>query len=540
MNLKNKEITISKNEKIWLTGFIVFVIIATTLPFLIGFANSGSHWRFSGFFIGIEDGNSYIAKMLEGENGDWLFRTPYTTFPQKGLFIYFYFILLGKLAAPPELHDQLVALYQLFRFLGITLYSIAGYQFLSYFIKDTRIRKVGVVLLTFGGGLGWLLVALGQSNWLNSLPLDLYSPESFGFLSVLSLPHLAVARALLLWGLLSYLAFAGKPQKIGAWIGFLWLLISILQPLTVTVGWYLLGMYLVMTGCWIIWKNRGLRGADWSSWKNHLDAAVLAILISSPVIIYTIIAMMLDPFFKIWSSQNLILSPNPLHYILAYGLILPFAILGARFLIRQNRDLGLFFTGWLISLPILAYAPFNMQRRLLEGIWTAWVLLAMIWLASRSKEKLSRWTFFFILALPSTFVIISGSLLAVFENRSPVFVPVEEVKTFEFIRDHTPVKSVFLCSFDTGNQLPAWAPVRVVIGHGPESANLNIIQPQVENFYKQQESDQARMDFIQRNGVGYVYWGPSERALGGWDPGQASFLRRIDTEGLYSVYEVIR
>ena len=49
-----------------------------------GFWLQGSDWRFTGFFIGVEDGNSYIAKMLSGTAGNWIFRTPYTAYPQNG------------------------------------------------------------------------------------------------------------------------------------------------------------------------------------------------------------------------------------------------------------------------------------------------------------------------------------------------------------------------------------------------------------------------------------------------------------------------
>ena len=36
----------------------------TSLPYLIGYFRQGTDWRFTGFFLGVEDGNSYIAKML--------------------------------------------------------------------------------------------------------------------------------------------------------------------------------------------------------------------------------------------------------------------------------------------------------------------------------------------------------------------------------------------------------------------------------------------------------------------------------------------
>ena len=185
--------------------FAALVMLVTTLPYLLGYFTQGQTERFTGFVFGVEDGNSYIAKMVSGSYGDWLFRTPYTAYPQAGLFIYLPYLLLGKLAAPPGLHEQLVSLYHLFRFFAGMLAILASYDFLAYFIREIRLRRFGVALTCLGGGLGWLLVVLGRSNWLGSLPLDFYSPEAFGFLGLYGLPHIALARALLLWALLAYL-----------------------------------------------------------------------------------------------------------------------------------------------------------------------------------------------------------------------------------------------------------------------------------------------------------------------------------------------
>src|SRR5512133_2999907 len=90
----------------------------TTLPYLFAYSQQGASWRFTGFLFGIEDGNSYIAKMLNGTAGAWLFRTPYSALPQNGVLLFFFYILLGKLAAPPGLHDQLVGMFHLTRFAG--------------------------------------------------------------------------------------------------------------------------------------------------------------------------------------------------------------------------------------------------------------------------------------------------------------------------------------------------------------------------------------------------------------------------------------
>ena len=103
-------------ERRWVFVFAVVVMLATTVPYLLGYAVEDADWRFTGFVVAVEDGNAFIGKMLSGTAGAWLVRTPYTASPQRGFLIFLPYILLGKLASPPDAHGQLVALYHLFRF----------------------------------------------------------------------------------------------------------------------------------------------------------------------------------------------------------------------------------------------------------------------------------------------------------------------------------------------------------------------------------------------------------------------------------------
>ena len=94
-----------------------------------------------------------------------------------------------------------------------------------------------------------------------------------------------------------------------------------------------------------------------------------------------------------------------------------------------------------------------------------------------------------------------------------------------------------MASFETSNALPAWAPLRVVIGHGPESVGLADIQPRVQAFYTSAASDEERKQILKEQNVRYVFWGPLERQLGMWDPGVASYLRQVYEAGGFQIFE---
>src|SRR5690349_15638043 len=147
-------------------------MLATSIPYILGWIHQTEAWHFTGFYHAIDDGNAYIAKMLTGATGSWLFRTPYTVFPQNGFLIFLPYILLGKLASNPQPHDQLVLIYHAFRVVSGILVILASFDFIAFFCESPRARKLGVALVTFGGGLGWLVLAIGHGKWSGGLPLD--------------------------------------------------------------------------------------------------------------------------------------------------------------------------------------------------------------------------------------------------------------------------------------------------------------------------------------------------------------------------------
>jgi hypothetical protein len=525
------EASLKKAERSWLRKYSLGLILATTLPYLLAFSAQGKAWEFTGFLFGVEDGNSYIAKMLSGAYGAWLFRTPYTTLPQSGVLAFLPYLLLGKLAAGSALHMQLVALFHIFRIAAIPLLVLAIYRFSGAFIESIAWRKWVIILSTIGGGLGWIPAAVGRPVVQGSIPLDFYSPETFGFLSVLGLPHLIVARSLLLLALARYLQTgdSGKP----AWdAGLLLLGAGLFQPIILIPS-------LAVIGChWLLMVV--IARPPQKAFLGWLWAAVGAGLPSFPLVIYSAAALRADPFLRGWAAQNIILSPAPVHYLLAYGLLLIPAVYGIWTVIHARSASGLLLAGWVILLPVLAYAPFNLQRRLPEGAWVALLLLAAMglkaWLASYGRAKLAAAYGLGALLLPSSVMLLVGALPLAIRPALPVFEPAAAAQAYDWLRQHAAPGDHVLASYETGNALPAWAPVKVVIGHGPESIDLGELRLAVQDFYQANGMTQTeRYSFLDDHQVQWVFWGPDEQALGSWNPLRDSSLMLAYAGGGYTI-----
>ncbi|HYO89403.1 MAG TPA: hypothetical protein VER79_12190, partial [Candidatus Limnocylindrales bacterium] len=195
------------NRRPWPAIVYALALLAlTTLPYLVAWTQQNNDWRFSGFLIAVDDSQSYIAKMRQGAAGDLNFSLIYTTerhAPASG--VYLHYLLPGWVVgrfipeSSPALTPALILTYHLMRLAGAAVYLFVLYRFISAFVLTARLRLLAFVLATIGGGLGWLLIPGGV------LPPEFYLPEGFGFLSLWALPHLLIARAALLGGLLLFM-----------------------------------------------------------------------------------------------------------------------------------------------------------------------------------------------------------------------------------------------------------------------------------------------------------------------------------------------
>jgi hypothetical protein len=529
---------IDKSDRKWLMFLFAGVVLITSVPYFLAFANQGSQWVFSGFFMGVDDGNSYLAKMVSGMNGSWLFRTPYTTQPQNGIIAFIPYLFLGKLVNSPGLHVQLIMIYQIFRLVGIGCCILGIYQFISIFTSNRMIRSIGMVFIVFGGGLGWLFPILGIKQILGTIPLDFYSPETFGFLSLYSFPHLAVARGLVFMSLAAFISswdISVVPGKIINRLqpGILLFIAGIFQPLSTAIGLLLIILYAV--------ADQIILGFHKESLWNHLIQLIYPALLAVPVILYNGIAQFTDPFFKAWTEQNIITSPHPVHYILAFAI--PLTIIAIHFktlrkLILQTKFL--FLAIWIPVFLLLAYIPFNLQRRLPDGIFVAIIILMMCVIETSGFRYTRQWLFTSgLMILPSTLLIIANGILSAMHPFEPIFVTKDKADAFLQMSQIVNHGSKILANFQTGNEFPVWAPVFMVMGHGPESIHLNSVREDVNTFFNMESQDEVRKKILGEHNIDYVIQEISKETFPDPIGNEPCYLQLDLDTGIYKLYKVI-
>ncbi|HET92237.1 MAG TPA: hypothetical protein ENN99_16080 [Chloroflexi bacterium] len=527
--------TVTRREWRWAALMSLATLVVVSLPYLVGWVVQTPERVFGGCILLSDDCYSYLAKMARGAAGDWLFRMPYTPEPHTPTLLYLFYLLLGKVSALTGLSTE--ATYHLARVaLGWGMMLVV-YRFLAVFTPAVRVRRLAWLMVALGGGLGWLLILLGQPNWLGSPPLDVYLPEGFALLVLYGFPHLAAAQTLLLGGMLSLLRAweecrIARPAASLWWAvlaGLAWFAMGWIVPFYVAVVWAVMG------SAWVVLALRRRR----APWGEGVGLAAAALLAVGPVL-YSGWVFTTDPVYAAWAAQNLILSPHPLHFLAAYGTPLLLAAFAVRVAWR-DEGWGWLALVWVAVAAVLAYLPFNLQRRLVQGVQTPLYALAA-GSAVRLWRSRGRWLAALLLAamLPTTLIILAGSGASLLNRPRLVFRPAGEVAALDWLSERVQPDDVVLAAYDTGNYLPVRVVARVFVGHGFETMDAEEKERLVARFFDPEADDAWRRDLLTRYGVDYVFWGPEERRLGAFDPRDASYLRAVYDAGGYTILEIER
>jgi hypothetical protein len=537
---------ISRHEWRFVLLVGIVAIAVASIPYVIGAALATEDRVFGGFVYALEDCYSYLAKMRQGAEGAWLFHIAYTSEPHVGTLFYPFHLLLGKVAAllpGGDLTARVVWVYHVARLVfGLGL-LLTVYRFLAAFTERVMVRRLAWLMVIFGGGLGWLLVALRQPGWLGSMPLDLILPEGFTFLVLYAFPHIALARSLLLWGILFLLRGWGvgpeskvqSPNHVSRFTlhatmaGICWFTMGLIVPFYVAVAWAVMG------AAWVVLSARRRQVMWREAWASGLAA-----LISAPVVVYSACVFTTDPVYEVWSSQNLILSPHPLHYLAAYGVPLVLAAFAVREVWREDGA-GWLALAWVGVVPVLIYLPFNLQRRLVEGVQVPLSLLAALGLAGFRLQglRLRMIVGVLLVALSLTNVLlVAGSCLALRGQPAPIYRDAGEVAALDWLSEQVVSDDVVLTAYETGNYLPARVGARVFVGHGPETVHFSEKKALMARFFDAETDDTWRRDLLEKHGIDYIFWGPAERRMGDFDPGQVSYLTPVYDAAGYTAFRV--
>ncbi|MGF1507683.1 MAG: hypothetical protein ACFB51_21525 [Anaerolineae bacterium] len=517
----------------WVLVASLIVIGLSSVPYVLGLLIETPELRYSGFVIGIQDMHSYLGKMRWGAaHPGFRFELFYTAEPHTGGFVFGPQLFLGKVMGLLSGQGGAVSgrllwmVYHVWRVAAALLMLFAIYAFAARFVEAVPVRRLAWGIAAVTGGLDWVLVLAGFT------PLAFLVPEAFSFLIVFLLPHLAMARALMLVGWLLLLrAVDHSSWQLAALAGLVWVIMGVFVPffdalLGVLIATWLFGQLIVKRR--IPWKPFGL--------------AAIAGALPVVLLLYNAWLFTTDPVFAVWQAQNDLPSPPVFQYLLAYGLLIALAVPGVRRLLQDGlTDDAILLLTWPLAAAAMVYLPVNVQRRLVEGAIVPLAVLSAMGIVEivrghrRQLRRAAVAVALFLLVMPNFFLIF-GAVQTVSRRAWPVFVPAEVLQAADWIDANVPPYSVFVAEELQSNMLAGYTRVKVFHGHGPETLYLDETREQAQAFF----SGEGGIEVLREGGVDYVFWGPQERAFcEGLDCLAGLPLEPVYADETVTIYEVL-
>jgi hypothetical protein len=519
----------SKLRDSWFVIIIsLIVLLLVSIPYFLAERASGTDFVFNGFLLNPFDGNTYLAKMYQGWQGNWRFKLPYTADPGEGAYLFLFYLALGHLARLANLPNLVV--FHLVRLLGTLFLLLTMWCFFSTLFSTSRPRKFAFALAALGSGMGWLLVVSG------ALTSDFWVAEAYPFLSSYANPHFPISLSLMLWLLMPSLDNQPQNWRFAIWGGVSFLL-SVISPFGVVVVLMVLGGEFLLRWYQKRWS--------WSSFWRIFWIALLGL----PMMIYDLWAVAVDPILAGWNDQNLTPSPpiwDLLISILPALLLAGVGVWGMAYWRKQGKtpDVGLPKNWspiliWVGLGLLLMYLPWSLQRRFIIGLYVPLAGLAAIGLEMLAKDRSRRYRFLvtiiFFLAVPTNMIVLLAGFQATRMHDSQIYLSKPEHLALSWIEENTSSDDLVLASPEMGLFVPAYTGRQVIYGHPFETVNADKQEQAVTSFYSGELSETQMQDYLIDQGVDFIFMGPRESALGLISiPNSWELAFRVDGVNIYA------
>jgi len=463
------------------------------------------------------DINVYVAAINWGQQQNLLLANNYTTVPHQPILFYPVYTLSGFLL--PNLSPYLI--FHLLALLFGSALMLTLWFFLKLFFTRYSDKLTALILISLGGGLGWLFFPSVQSP-------DLFV-TGFTFTSQFQRAHEALGIIAYLSSLIFfYFAMQKKNLKINILSAGSLLFLIILYP------YYLLSYFII---CSIYALLSFLRSGK----SQPFIFLLINFLFVLPIFLLYFFNITSNLGFKGVLSQQL-KAPGLLELLSGYGLLLPFVIFSLKSIKKDAKCQFLII--WFFSSLILSFLPFGFARFYLRTLFFPLTILVIYSIPSFSQRfKISQNIFLLILVLLTSFssVFIMYKRLDEVNNNNPWFyLTMQERESMEFLDKQASTQGV-LAAYTLGNYIPANTKSKVYFGHMLQTPDVQTKVDNLIKFYANVFSEEEAKKFLEQENIKYIVWGREEEEIAKiyHKTGQSGylFLKPVFVKGNTTVFE---
>jgi hypothetical protein len=504
----------------------LILLILASLPYLTGYFSQTDDQVFSGTILDRQDIAVHLATMHGAKEGGWQYNFRFTTENHRAAFVKMGYIFLGKIAGWTR--AGVLEVYHISRVV-LGLFVLVGLYYLgAEFLDKVFSRRIFLILVAGGSGLGWLQLLTGWIPHALISPIDFWLIDPYLFFSLMLFPHfllIDLGLVLIFVLFLRQIRYPG-PSKLTGLIGLL-AVMQLIQPYSLFFGAVIMGGILAGT---IIFSKGGLD-------RGMLASAGTVLIAQAPLLIHNWGVFYRRPFWNAFSNQNLTLSPPLVYYGWGFGFLWVLAGLGIYLWVRSAREQkealvtqaeqsdGAILTAsiaWMILALLAAYAPLGFQRRMIHFYVLPLSVLgaagleraAIPWMERRFSGPGQRWIkpavlFAAAAVCFSSFYLSAGTSLFISQRPDRYFDQASEVRAVDYLRINANIQDTVLCSESSGMLVAGRSGQRVFLGHPMETMRYDQKVNLVASYF-QGEVGLDQLD----NCCDWLILGPAERQLG--------------------------
>lgn len=527
---------------------ILITLVITSLPYVYAYLSTPANKQFMGIMLDVPDHVQYFSWMRELSHA-FLASNKLTPEPNRPIFFNLLWLGMGRLGIILDLN--FAGMFQLLRVFATTLFLFLAYRVCSWFLEDRLMRRTAFLLISFTSGFGWVLVLLKYTlaHGQLLLPLDVYIAEGNTFLDILGYPHFVAAVLyifvfdLILRGQvktqLRYALAAGLVALFQGW--------QHAYDLILVYG--ILGSYIIF----VFLRDRKLP-------VYLIKATFLVGIISCSPALYSVWLTTADPVWKAVLSQfsNAGVFTPPLWQLpILFG---PIFLLSLFTIIKRNplhlerfNDRDLFILAWFLISFGLIYVPTDYQIHMLNGWQVPMAILATQGLFKYIIPWLQKyfgrtWSIpsihraaaaaLVLIVLPTNIYLFTWRYTDLAKHDYPYYLYKDELSAMKWIESNAKPQDVVLSSLTTGQYIPALTGTNAFLAHWAQTLDFYGKTEMVQEFFNPATSDARRKQIIDQYNVRYIFYGPSEQELGGYNPDRSSLISVVFTTPTVKVYAV--
>lgn len=536
---------VSRQEWRFVCAVTIGILFLTSLPYLYGYLSSPPDRQFMGLLLDVPDHGQYLSWWREFQHS-LLVSNKLTPEPNQSLFFNLLWWVLAQVSRWTRLGYAPV--YQMLRWGAGASFLWAVYRLIAQILPEVRQRRTAFLLVAFSSGLGWVLVVLKYTLTRGVLlfPLDVYIAEGNSFLCIMGYPHFTLALTLIT--LIFEFVWRGWKEgqaKHMVIAGVLALLLGWTHTYDLLIIYGVVGTFAL----WVWFKRRAF------PWRVFWGGMIIGALSCSGAI-YSVILTTADPLWEEVLAQFAnagVYTPSPPHLIVLFGVPLLLAV-GTWFVLalrRQWSEENLFVMSWFLANAAINYIPTDYRIHMLNGWQIPMMLLATRGLydfiapviANRwpgTGDKVRRWgaAIFMLIVLPTNVYLWTWRFVDLARHDYPFYLYRDEITALEWLRGHARPDDVVLASLTVGQYVPAISGNAAFLAHWAQTVDFYDKAERVAYFFDAAVPDTERVETLHTFGVDYVLHGPAERALGDYDPANASWLTLAFSTPQVDVYRV--